>query len=102
MKRRQRPGDAAPLSPWADDWVSARERSILGDREANALAFERYREESKHRPPVVIDFDQTVVPERPEITDRSPDDATALEVFAGREAILAGDLMPWLAKGASK
>lgn len=97
MKRRRRDADAAPLSPWADDWVTSRERSLLGDERANVLAFQRHREEALHRPPVVIDVDTTVVPGRPAPVDRSPDDTTELEVLSWRAAVLAGQLMPWMA-----
>lgn len=98
MKRRQRPADAAPLSPWADDWVTSRERGLLGDEEANRLAFARRREEEMHRPPFVIDYDKDVTDERPETTDRAPDDTTTLEVLAWRDAALAGQLLPWGAR----
>lgn len=94
MKRRQRPADAAPLSPWADDWVTSRERDHLGDDEANRLAFARRREEALHRPAQALD-DELVLDQRP--TDEAPLDTTALEVLAWRGAALAGQLLPWQA-----
>lgn len=95
MKRRQRPADAAPLSPWADDWVTSRERDLLGDDEANRLAFARRREEALHRPAQTLD-DDLVLDQRP--TDETPLDTTALEVLAWRDAALAGQLLPWEAQ----
>lgn len=98
MRLRRRGDDAAPLSPYADDWVTARERGLLGDREANTLAFERRHEESRHRAPFVIDWDTDVTTERPTEAQRAPEDTTALEILAWREAVLAGDLLPWMTR----
>lgn len=95
MRLRNRNDITAPLSPWADDWVTSRERDLLGDQEANALAFTRHREACLHRPRFVLDFDTSVSLERPTDLDRSPDDTTALEVLSWRAAQLAGYLMPW-------
>lgn len=94
MRLRNRHHITAPLSPWADDWVSSRERDLLGDQEANVLAFTRHREARLHRPPFVLD-DTAVALERPSELDRSPDETTALEVLSWRAAQLAGHLMPW-------
>ena len=95
MRLRSRNNAAASLSPWADDWVTSRERDLLGDQQANALAFTRHREACLHRPRFVLDFDTSVTLERPTNLDRSPDDTTALEVLSWRAAQLAGHLMPW-------
>ena len=94
MRLRNRHDITAPLSPWADDWVTSRERDLLGDLLANVLAFTRHREACLHRPRFVL-ADTAVALERPTDLDRSPDDTTALEVLAGRAAHLAGHLMPW-------
>lgn len=94
MKRRIRGADAAPLSPWADDWVTSRERDLLGDHEANRLAFARRREEALHRPAQTLD-DVLVLEQRP--TDAESVDTAALEILAWRDAALAGDHLPWQA-----
>lgn len=95
MRLRNRNDNTAPLSGWADDWVTSRERDLLGDPQANVLAFTRHREACLQRPPFVLDFDKSVSLERPTDLDRSPDDTTALEVLSWRAAQLAGHLMPW-------
>lgn len=102
MRARRRDTEDQPLSIYADDWVSARERGLLGDREANRLAFDRRREEALHRPPVVIDYAADVTGERPSAAEPTPEDTAALDVLAWREAVLAGDLLPWMTKGATR
>lgn len=93
MRLRRREEDTAPLSPYADEWVTTHERRLLGDEDAARLAHERRREAGRHRPPFVIDYDTDVVDERPDhIGD--PREA-ALAIRAGRRALLAGQPMPW-------
>ncbi|QOK24012.1 hypothetical protein IGS73_06470 [Janibacter indicus] len=72
--------------------MTSRERDLLGDDEANRLAFARRREEELHRPATALD-DDLVLDRRP--TDETPLDMTALEVLAWRGAALAGQLLPW-------
>lgn len=102
MRLRRREEDTAPLSPYADDWVTAKERSILGDQEAARLAHERRAEQARRRPPFIIDPEVDLVAERSDLADEgvAEDISTAaLDVLAGREALLDGLLMPFVTKG---
>lgn len=94
MRLRQR-GTSDALSPWADDWVNGRERKLLGDQDAAALAFERRHAEQRHRTSVGIDFDTDVTDERPTAPHRG--DETAREVMAWRAAVLRGLALPFRA-----
>lgn len=93
MRLRRRDDHTAPPSPYADDWVTATERRLLGDEEAARVAHERRREAGRYRPPFVMTEDD-LTPERPTV-DGHRRDETVLAILAGRQALLDGLLMPF-------
>lgn len=95
MRLRRRDDDTAPLSPWADDWVTATERRLLGDEDAARLAHERRRDAGRYRPRSVIDFEAYVSDERPTVDVANRDDEVAVAILAGRRALLADRPMPF-------